>query len=293
MKNEQKNYLVAGFFVVAMFVVLVAWLSILSGRSGPTEMYRIHFTNVMGLTVGTQVFYSGYPIGYIDRIEPVMEEGVQKFAVLVSIDEEWQLPDDSIATKGSSGLLSALVVNLIPGKSTNYLSPGDVIDNYENTDMMSSMTSVAEEIQITLKKLQPTLDAVSKGAPEIVDNVRLMTGSLNRLLNETNGKRLENIIMNVETSTENISTLSNDFRETSKLLKDLLANANNLIEDNEENVTGSLSNLNYTLESVAQRIDAITANLEGASHNLNDFGRQVRKNPSVILMGREESYDEE
>ncbi len=38
---------------------------------------------------------------------------------------------------------------------------------------------------------------------------------------------------------------------------------------------------------MSRHIDAIANNLEGATRNLNEFGGQIREDPSVLLRGRD------
>ena len=47
----------------------------------------------------------------------------------------------------------------------------------------------------------------------------------------------------------------------------------------------SVVDLRYTLSTVAQRIDAMTYNMEGASRNMYEFSRQIRLNPGLLLGG--------
>ena len=57
MKDSRRNYLVVGTFVIAMGAVLIAWIAVLSGRSGATDRYHVLYDNVMGLARGTEVLF--------------------------------------------------------------------------------------------------------------------------------------------------------------------------------------------------------------------------------------------
>ena len=45
--------------------------------------------------------------------------------------------------------------------------------------------------------------------------------------------------------------------------------------------------MRYTMETIAERIDSVTYNLEGTSRNLYEFSRQIRINPGLLLGGTE------
>ena len=53
MKRDTINYAVVGGFVVAMGIGFVILMFAVTGRSGPTESYFVHYDNVSGLKFGT------------------------------------------------------------------------------------------------------------------------------------------------------------------------------------------------------------------------------------------------
>ena len=81
MKDDQRNYIIVGAFVLAAVSTLLVWLALLSGRTGPTDAYFVVYDNVMGLQAGTQILFEGYPVGSIDSIEPEHASGRQHFRV--------------------------------------------------------------------------------------------------------------------------------------------------------------------------------------------------------------------
>jgi len=55
MRDDQRNYILVGVFVIAMITGLLVWLALLSGRTSATESYYLRYTNVLGLSEGTQI----------------------------------------------------------------------------------------------------------------------------------------------------------------------------------------------------------------------------------------------
>ncbi len=119
MRDDQRNYVIVGAFVIAVTVGLVVWIAVLAGRTGATDDYHAHFANVMGLSSGTQVLYQGYPVGMIEDIRPAVREGLQVFRLDLSVERGWPIPEDSVVTITASGLLSAVVVNVQAGASAD------------------------------------------------------------------------------------------------------------------------------------------------------------------------------
>ena len=59
------------------------------------------------------------------------------------------------------------------------------------------------------------------------------------------------------------------------------------VDEEEGDVSEALDDLRHTTAALASHIDAITANLEDAIRNANEFSKQIREDPSVLLRGRE------
>ena len=122
MKDDQRNYILVGVFVIAMLVGLVWWIAKLSGPTGPMDSYHIRYDAVPGLLNGAKVHFNGYPIGSIEVIEPV--KGHEKlFRLEVTVKQGWNIPVDSEA-KIVAGFLSAVFINIDGGDTTTYLEPG-------------------------------------------------------------------------------------------------------------------------------------------------------------------------
>jgi phospholipid/cholesterol/gamma-HCH transport system substrate-binding protein len=294
MRENQRNYAVVGAFVIAMIVGFVVWIAVLAGRTGATDDYHVHFASVMGLSDGTQVFYEGYPIGMIEEIRPTTREGRQVFRLDVSVQRGWRIPEDSVATVTASGLLSAVVVNVRAGSSTTPLEPGSEIPSVEAPDLFAAMSSVAEDVDALIEEsLKPMLDALGEGGPEIIAALEAFTDQLNQtlaridgFLSEENARRVEDTLGNLEHASASLATASAELEQTRLRVDKLLDSMNGMIEENRRPVGQAALDLNQSLEAVSRRIEAIAYHLEVTTRNMNEFSRQIRENPSVIIRGR-------
>ncbi len=158
MKRDNVNYLMVGSFVVVMAVVLVVLLFAISGRSGPTDSYYVVYDNVAGLNLGTGVFFEGYRIGQVDAITPAPTAGRMHYKLALSVQSGWKIPRDSVATVASSGLISAVTIDIRQGKSDIALKPGDLIAGQGQTDLLSVLNQVAGDFrQLSQDGLMPVL----------------------------------------------------------------------------------------------------------------------------------------
>ena len=124
MKRDNVNYFLVGLLVLVALFLLLGSLYVITGRSGPTDNYVVHYRDVSGLGFGSAVFYQGYRVGQVERIEPEQVDGKTRFRVDFSVSEGWQIPADSKAALLSSGLLADVFIGIREGESEQVLPPG-------------------------------------------------------------------------------------------------------------------------------------------------------------------------
>lgn len=294
MKDDQRNYIVVGIFVIAMLAGLIAWIALLSGRTGATDDYYILYDNVGGLAEGTQILYQGYPVGMIEEISLVEVDGRQCFRVDVSVKRGWEIPEDSVAEVTASGLLSAVVVEIHSGESETPLEPGSRIGSVEPANVFAVMSTVIAELgDLARNSVKPLIDSIAAGTPDILDQVGAFTTELNAtldrikaVLNPENTRRMQQILLNLETTSNNVADASGGLRRTQTRLDEVLVTVGELLDEDEGEVGLALVDLQHSLESVARHIEAINDNLEATMRNMNEFSRQIRENPGLIIRGR-------
>jgi phospholipid/cholesterol/gamma-HCH transport system substrate-binding protein len=295
MRDERRNYLVAGGFVVAMLVALLVWIALLSGRMWGADPYHVHFARVHGLAAGTKVFFDGYPVGRIERI--AVDEENRRFRVDLRIRDGWKVPQDSRA-QVLRGIFSGVVVDIRGGSSGTPIPPGGEIPGEEGGDVFADVQSIARKFDAMLEELRPVIDGAAKGGPEIVANLRSLAADLERagdrlgaLLSTENADRVGRALANVEETSENLATLTRSLETTRAGLDGVVARVGALVDEDRGDVSEALRDLNHSLAAVARHIDAITADLETSSRNLAEFTRGVREDPGVLVRGRERAGD--
>jgi phospholipid/cholesterol/gamma-HCH transport system substrate-binding protein len=295
MKDDSRNYIAVGAFVVAMVAALAIWLVTLSGRGFASHSYFVVYETVLGLAEGTQVLYAGFPVGQIAGIEPFEREGKRAFRIELGIRRDWKLPEDSVAAVAAPGLLSAVVIDIRGGSSATLLSPGSELRGIAAASVFTVVSDVASELtELSEKSVKPLLESLGRGTPEIVSNVETFTRELNvtlkridALLSPTNVERIDRILANLETTSSGFAAVSGDLSRTRAEIDQLLRTVNRLLDRNQGEIGHAITDLHDSLEAVARHIDAISHNLELSTRNLSEFSRQIRENPGVLVRGRE------
>jgi len=292
MRDDQRNYILVGVFVIAAVVGLLLWLALLSGRTGSTEPYYLRFTNVLGLSEGTQIYYSGFPVGLIDSIAAVDDGDPQLFRLNVSIREGWKIPSDSVAKITAASVLSAVVINISDGESETYLEPGSQIPSKEPENLIAVVTEAASGFSAFLgESLQPQITSIVEDLNATMDQVKLV-------LSDENTVRIANILENLEGVSGEVQQLAVSLGGTTEQvdatllqLDQAIQQVNALLLANEGDLSHAVIDLHEALEAVARHADAIAVNLETTTRNMDEFSQQIRTDPGVLLRGRSGADD--
>jgi len=107
---------------VAATFLAFAWSH---ARFGKVEGYEISgtFASVGGLEAGSDVKINGIKVGTVlsQSLDPRSYDAVVRMSITPSV----RLPQDTVASISSEGLLGGKFVKLSPGSATSYLAPGD------------------------------------------------------------------------------------------------------------------------------------------------------------------------
>lgn len=333
--------------VLAGFLVAVA---LLTGRTGATDRYHTIYSNVAGVTFGTQVLFEGYPVGQVERVVPLTDGGDIRFRVEMSIEEGFPIPEDSTAAIASTGLLAGVSVQIRRGESDENLEPGSLISAGASTDVFAAVSRVAGEINrlndeglvplmdklnryvdvfgrmLTkrtprlLDDLESVTDELAGSAPQATDNLEAFTRQLSDgVTSPENLARLRRTLANIEAASQNLNegvfgqanreqieaTLANmrrfseeflgmarQLRRSEEKIDALIRSLDETVTENRGSLRQGVEDLRYTLQVVAEHIDAISYNLEGTSRNMHEFAREIRQNPGLLLGGREPAGEE-
>ena len=154
-----------------MVVALIWALGQISGRTGPTDGYAIVMENVTDIDYGTLVRYEGYKIGQVERIDPIWQDGQYRFRVLVTVDQGWKVPADSVARIAASSFLAAKTVEIYAGESVELVAVGGEITGGPPADAFSLMAQVAGQIgDLSENSLKPLIQHVDEMILRIGNN---------------------------------------------------------------------------------------------------------------------------
>ena len=134
--------IVVGLFVVAGFLCF-AWLSVRLGDVGifdpPTYTVTAEFGSVSGLKPGAIVEIAGVQVGKVTQI--VLNDKKYEARVELSIRKGVALPDDSIASIRTAGIIGDRYLDISPGGSEKLIAPGGRIRETESAINLEELVS--------------------------------------------------------------------------------------------------------------------------------------------------------
>ena len=133
MRYNPVETLMGGIVLITAICFII--LGMKSINENHREGYRISlvFGSSAGLKNGDHVKISGINVGKILNLELDIENYNAK--VIVNLNDNIKVPDDSSARITSSSLLGGNFIDIIPGSSEKYLSYDDII--YDTKDSVS------------------------------------------------------------------------------------------------------------------------------------------------------------
>jgi phospholipid/cholesterol/gamma-HCH transport system substrate-binding protein len=121
-----------GIFIIVGLLCL-AYVSIKLGdvELFGTKQYIVNarFTNIAGLTEGSQVEIAGVPVGKVSKINLLNDQAI----VELLINPDVKIQEDSIASIRTQGLIGDKYVKISPGGSDEYIKPNGFITDTEST----------------------------------------------------------------------------------------------------------------------------------------------------------------
>ena len=172
MKRDNVNYLVVGTFVLIMLGTFFTFMYFVTGRTGPAEHYFVRYKNVSGLKFGTGVFYEGYHVGQIEKIVPAPASTGMEYVLTLSIARDWKIPDDSVAHIMSSGLISAVQIEITEGTSSKSITPGGELVGREQQNLFAALSDVAGEFgALSQDGIMPVLKNLNERINEISEEI--------------------------------------------------------------------------------------------------------------------------
>ena len=263
LSNEAK----VAITIVAALVVAFFGFRLMNDMPIFRQSQRVvtYFEKVDGLTTGSYVYLYGVKVGSVNRIELVGRDSVR---VSMNFDLDVEIPKNSVARLESSGLLDEKVILIQPGDSQENVEYGDTIKGVYSGGMMETLRDEGQKLS----------DDVSQS----FDKLNNLLEKLNTVISEDNQTRIDNILVDLKSTTDEISSMMKNKRGELESSIDhannFLANLDTLSTTNKTRIDSVLVGLDNSL----RRIESLSGELERTGSKLNDILTKVNNGDGTL-----------
>ena len=247
------------------------------------------YDDVEGVSKGTPVTISGFNVGSVQDIE--FYKNSSKLLLKFRVENEFNFSSESIAQIYETGLIGGKAVAVIPKYGNELARSGDTLQSdiapgltelvndrlSPLQDKIESMVVSADSVLISLNAVLNTeakleIQSTIENFSSTVADLKTSAGTLDEIL-DNNKNQINNIISNVNQTSNELAGLSGSFSDLSIVISNLSESSENIdkiiseISDGE----GSLNKLVFD--------DALINSLDAASKNINLLIKDLRLNP--------------
>ena len=220
MKKTSRNALIGLAFLASLLMIYFG-INFLKGINvmKQQKQYYALFDDVTSLLLSSPVYVKGYQVGLISSIT-MTETDPMKFAVALSLVEEFPIPEDSYLEYGTD-LFGASMATLVLGPSTVRLQPGDTINGRKVNGLMDGAATLLpradsiflriDSLLLSLQRLtaHPSWEESINGIGQTVSHLNKTSESLDRIMSAIE-KDLPEISSNLHAVTDDLKKVSSD-----------------------------------------------------------------------------------
>ncbi len=287
--------------------------------------YFVIYDKVDGLVESSPVLINGLKVGLVTNIS-FTHDTLNRIFVKVLVDNEYHIPDSSIAEIYSVDLMGSKAIRLNFSKLKKFYKSGDTLYSKIEQDLKSQVSAQMLPLKVKAEELILSIDSVMSvvqnifnentrenlsktfaSIKETIKNLESTSISLDTLMRNEKYvlarifANVESITNNLKNNNEQINQILNNFSMISDSLqksniKNTIQNANSvLLQAN--NILGKINRGEGSFGLLINN-DTLYKNLENASRNLNKLMQDFRENPkryvhfSIFDFGRTVIVDE-
>ena len=182
--ETRSNYIMVGAVTVALLIgtlLFIVWLAGLSSKS--TKCYDIYFPAVGGINKGSNVSFSGVPVGQVSKIS-LLPNRPEFVWVRIDVDQQTPVLEGTTAEIHSISLAGANEIQL------NGAERG-----------RPPITQMGPQGCPVIPASASGLSALLNSAPELLARIQRLTERLTELLNDKNQNAISDILENIDATT--------------------------------------------------------------------------------------------
>ena len=265
--ETRSNHVLVGAVVLTMLaglLIFAVWLAGLSNQS--TRCFDIYFTQAVGgLNKGTNVTFSGVPVGKIEKIS-LLPDRPEFVWVRISVDENTPVLQGTTAQIKGVGFTGVSEIQLDGAvKGANPL------------------TQIGPQGCPVIPSSSGGLGALLNSAPELIDRIQRLTERLSELLSDKNQNSIADILENIEKTTDVLAERAPDLADAigdariaarnagiaAQRVGVLADSTNQMINEQGKPAAEDLRKSIAAVQRAAERLDAVVADAQPGIQNFS------------------------
>lgn len=244
----------------------------LKGRNlfSTQRKFYAFYNNIDGLVEANPLMVNGYKIGTVGDIELITTDSTSRLLVTLFLDNDLQIPKNSIARVISSDILGSKAVQLMLGDSKVYANDGDTLNADSEDNLKESVNKAIAPLQHKAEGLIASMDSVMVAVQSVFntsarqnlaksfESIKLSLLSL-----ETTSYRLDTLVISEKQKLSSILTKINALATTLASNSDKIGN----IINNFSNISDSIAKSNLT--SAINNADLALSNASNIMNKIN------------------------
>jgi phospholipid/cholesterol/gamma-HCH transport system substrate-binding protein len=267
--ETRSNYVMVGAVTVALLIgtlLFIVWLAGLSSKS--TKCYDIYFPAVGGIAKGSNVSFSGVPVGQVSKIS-LLPNRPEFVWVRIEVDQQTPVLEGTTAEIHSVSLAGANEIQLNGAErgrpAITQMGPQGCPVIPASSSGLSALLNSAPELLARIQRLTERLtelltDKNQNAIADILDNIDATTAVLRQRAPE-----MADAIVDVRVAAHNAGIAANNIAELS-------ANTNKLVTDQGR---PAVENLNQAIISARQAADNLNAMVSDARPGVQTFSKST------------------
>ncbi len=258
--ETRSNYIMVGAVTVALLagvLIFIVWLAGLSNKS--TKCYDIYFAqDVGGLNKGSNVSFSGVPVGQVTRIS-LLPNRPEFVWVRIEIEEQTPVLQGTSAQIKGVGFTGVSEIQLTGAERGR-----------------APIEQAGPQGCPVIPATSGGLGALLNSAPELIDRIQRLTERLTELLNDKNQNAISDILENLDATTAELRKRAPEMGDTIAEIKIASHNAG-VAADNVAKLTDNTNRLvTEQGRPAAQDLRTAIAHVQQAADNLNAMVTDAR-----------------
>ena len=267
--ETRSNYVMVGGVTVALLIgtlLFIVWLAGLSGKTN--KCYDVYFRAVGGINKGSNVSFSGVPVGQVTKIS-LLPNRPEFVWVRIEVDQQTPVLEGTTAEIHSISLAGANEIQL------NGAERG-----------RPAITQVGPQGCPVIPASSSGLSALLNSAPELMARIQRLTERLTELLSDKNQNAIADILENIDATTAVLRQRAPEMADTLAEVRIAARNAgiaaNNIaaLSNNANTLVNgqgkeAVANLNQAIISARQAADSLNAMVGDARPGVQNFSKST------------------